>query len=76
MLNETDFKIEKMKMLKIIGDAIHAFSDATGATHIEINSRCTHDSVMTIDKKMHDGLNIVFSCDIYNPEWDNDEDYE
>ena len=39
MINETDLKIEKMSMLKRIGE----------------------------------GLHIEFTCDYYNPEWDEED---
>lgn len=74
MLNDTDFKIEQMKMLKTIGDAVREFAISTGVDNVSVSSQCCNEPVMTSDGKMHDGLNVIFTCDIYSP--DNDDDDE
>ena len=74
MLNDTDFKIEQMKMLKTIGGAVRRFALSTGIDNISIDTQCCNAPVMTSDGKMHDGLNVSFTCDIYSP--DNDDDDE
>ena len=75
MLNETDIEIEKMRMLRVIGKAIGDFARSTGINNVSVEARCCDEAVMTSDGKMHSGLNVSFTCDIYNPDWDND-DYE
>lgn len=74
MLNDTDFKIEQMKMLKTIGDAVREFALSTGFDNISVGTQCSNEPVMTSDGKMHEGLNVSFTCDIYTPEWDDDDE--
>lgn len=74
MLNDTDFKIEQMKMLKTIGDAVRRFAISTGVDNISVDTQCCNVPVMTSDGKMHDGLNVSFTCDIYDPELDDDDE--
>lgn len=73
MINETDLKIEKMKMLKRIGEAVKDFVNKTGYDNVSIGATCCDGEFMTHDGKMHEGLHIDFTCDIYNPEEDNDD---
>lgn len=72
MMNEMDVKIEKMKMLKAVGDAVKAFAANTGIDHINVEATCGNDAVMTPDGRIHDGRSIVFRCDVYN---DDEEDW-
>lgn len=74
MLNDTDFKIEQMKMLKTIGDAVREFAISTGFDNVSVSSQCCNEPVMTSDGKMHEGLNISFTCDIYDPDLDDDDE--
>ena len=73
-MNETDLKIEKMKMLKRIGEAVKDFVDKTGYDNVSIGATCCDGEFMTDDGKMHEGLHIEFTCDYYNPEEDNEDD--
>ena len=68
MLNETDLKIERMQLLKAIGEAISAFSKRTGIEDVYVGATCTSCATMTSDGKMHDGLNVSFTCDVYGDE--------
>lgn len=74
MLNDTDFKIEQIKMLKTIGDAVREFALSTGVDNVSVGTQCSNEPVMTSDGKMHEGLNVSFTCDIYTPEWDDDDE--
>nr|DAX76155.1 MAG TPA: zinc-ribbon domain protein [Caudoviricetes sp.] len=74
MLNDTDFKIEKMKMLKRIGEAVKDFVNKTGYDNVSIGATCCDGEFMTHDGKMHEGLHIDFTCDYCNPEWDEEDD--
>lgn len=74
MINETDLKIEKMKMLKRFGEAVKDFVNKTGYENVNIGATCCNGEFMTNDGKMHEGLHIDFTCDIYNPEEDNEDD--
>lgn len=73
-MNETDLKIEKMKMLKRIGEAVRDFVGRTGYDNVSIGATCCDGEFMTDDGKMHEGLHIEFTCDYYNPEEDNEDD--
>lgn len=73
-MNETDLKIEKMKMLKRIGEAVRDFVGKTGYDNVSIGATCCDGEFMTDDGKMHEGLHIEFTCDYYNPEEDNEDD--
>ena len=59
-------------MLKSIGSAIKMFAANTGIENINIDATCSGDEIMTSDGRMHDGLSIVFHCDIFDEE-DDDE---
>ena len=74
MINETDLKIEKMKMLKRIGEAVRDFINKTGYDNVSIGATCCNGEFMTHDGKMHEGLHIDFTCDYCNPEWDEEDD--
>ena len=74
MLNDTDFKIEQMKMLKTIGNAVRKFALSTGIDNVSVSSQCCNEPVMTSDGKMHGGLNVSFTCEIYNNELDDDDE--
>ena len=74
MINETDLKIEKMKMLKRIGEAVRDFVNRTGYDNVSIGATCCNGEFMTHDGKMHEGLHIDFTCDYCNPEWDEEDD--
>lgn len=74
MLSETDLKIEKMSMLRRIGEAVKDFVNKTGYDNVSIGTTCCDGEFMTDDGKMHEGLHIEFTCDYYNPEWDNEDD--
>lgn len=74
MINETDLKIEKMKMLKRIGEAVKDFVNKTGYDNVSIGATCCDGEFMTNDGKMHEGIHIDFTFDIYNPEEDNEDD--
>ena len=73
-MNETDLKIEKMKMLKRIGEAVRDFVGRTGYDNVSIGATCCDGEFMTDDGKMHEGLHVEFTCDYYNPEEDNEDD--
>lgn len=73
MINETDLKIEKMKMLKRIGEAVKDFVNRTGYDNVSIGATCCDGEFMTDDGKMHDGLHVEFTCDYYNPEWGEED---
>lgn len=73
MINETDLKIEKMSMLKRIGEAVKDFVNKTGYDNVSIGATCCDGEFMTDDGKMHEGLHIEFTCDYYNPEWDEED---
>ena len=70
MLNETDLKIEKMKMLKRIGQAITEFIEKTSCDNVSVCATCCDSVVMTLDGKMHEGANINFTCECYNSKCD------
>lgn len=72
MLNDTDFKIEQMKMLKAIGEAVRDFALSTGVDNVSVSSQCCNEPIMTSDGKIHEGLNVSFTCEIYNNELDDD----
>jgi len=74
MISETDLKIEKMSMLRRIGEAVKDFVNKTGYDNVSIGATCCDGEFMTDDGKMHEGLHIEFTCDYYNPEWDNEDD--
>lgn len=74
MINETDLKIEKMSMLKRIGEVVKDFVNKTGYDNVSIGVTCCDGEFMTDDGKMHEGLHIEFTCDYYNPEWDEEDD--
>ena len=74
MLNETDLKIEKMKMLKRIGQAITEFIEKTSYDNVSVCATCCDSAVMTSDGKMHEEPHIDFTLDIYNQEEDNEDD--
>lgn len=74
MINETDLKIEKMKMLKRIGEAVKDFVNKTGYDNVSIGATCCNGEFMTHDGKMHEGLHIDFTCDYCNLEWDEEDD--
>ena len=76
MINETDLKIEKMKMLKRIGEAVKDFVNKTGYDNVSIGATCCDGEFMTHDGKMHEGLHIDFTCDYCNSEFDNEDDDE
>ena len=61
-------------MLKRIGEAVKDFVDKTGYDNVSIGTTCCNGEFMTSDGKMHEGLHIDFTCDIYNPEEDNEDD--
>lgn len=74
MLNETDLKIEKMSMLRRIGEAVKDFVNKTGYDNVSIGATCCNGEFMTDNGKMHEGLHIEFTCDYYKPEWDEEDD--
>lgn len=74
MISETDLKIEKMSMLKRIGEAVKDFVNKTGYDNVSVGATCCNGEFMTNDGKMHEGLHIDFMFDIYNPEEDNEDD--
>lgn len=74
MLNDTDFKIEQMKMLKTIGDAVREFALSTGVDNVSVSSQCCNEPIMTSDGKIHEGLNVSFTCEIYNNELNDDDE--
>lgn len=74
MISETDLKIEKMSMLRRIGEAVKDFVNKTGYDNVSIGATCCNGEFMTDNGKMHEGLRIEFTCDYYNPEWDNEDD--
>jgi hypothetical protein len=74
MISETDLKIEKMSMLRRIGEAVKDFVNKTGYDNVSIGATCCDGEFMTDDGKMHEGLHIEFTCDYYNPEWDEEDD--
>ena len=67
MISETDLKIEKMSML------VKDFVNKTGYDNVSIGATCCDGEFMTDDGKMHEGIHIDFTCDIYNSEEDNDD---
>jgi hypothetical protein len=73
MINETDLKIEKMSMLKRIGEVVKDFVNKTGYDNVSIGATCCDGEFMADDGKMHEGLHIEFTCDYYNPEWDEED---
>ena len=73
MISETDLKIEKMSMLKRIGEAVKDFVNKTGYDNVSIGATCCDGEFMTDDGKMHEGIHIDFTGDIYNSEEDNDD---
>ena len=73
MINETDLKIEKMKMFKRIGEAVRDFVGRTGYDNVSIGATCCNGEFMTHDGIMHEGLHVEFTCDYYNSEEDDDE---
>ena len=60
-------------MLKRIGEAVKDFVNKTGYDNVSIGATCCNGEFMTNDVKMHVGINIDFTCDIYNTEEDNDD---
>lgn len=74
MISETDLKIEKMSMLKRIGEAVKDFVNKTGYDNVSIGATCYNGEFMTNDGKMREGLHIDFTCDYCNPEWDEEDD--
>ena len=61
-------------MLKRIGEAVRDFVNRTGYDNVSIGATCCNGEFMTHDGKMHEGLHIDFTFDIYNPEEDNVDD--
>lgn len=74
MISETDLKIEKMSMLKRIGEAVKDFVNKTGYDNVSIGATCCDGEFMTNDGKMREGLHVEFACDYRNSEEDNEDD--
>lgn len=77
MITKTDFEIAKMKMLKTVGKAVMAFSEATGYNDFNVDVVMSESEVMTSDGTLHPGANISFRVNIMEDfdEFDDDDDF-